>query len=66
MVAYRDRGQNEFFKLREAASKMGISYRTILRWVESGKLKTIPPANYHRVERAEIGRLMTEKVRPKR
>lgn len=54
--------EQEWFSTGEAAKKLGVSFRTIKRWIYSGKIqeyrKTI--GGHYRIPKAEIERLLHE------
>jgi molybdopterin-binding protein len=46
-------------KPREAASRLGISYPTLKKWIYSGKLRTVTtPGGHHRVPESEMERFI--------
>jgi molybdopterin-binding protein len=46
-------------KPREAATRLGISYPTLKKWIYSGKLRTVTtPGGHHRVPEAELERFI--------
>ncbi len=46
-------------KPREAATRLGISYPTLKKWIYSGKLRTVTtPGGHHRVPESEMERFI--------
>src|SRR6516164_4511582 len=46
-------------KPREAATRLGISYPTLKKWIYSGKLRTVTtPGGHHRVPESELERFI--------
>jgi molybdopterin-binding protein len=46
-------------KPKEAATRLGISYPTLKKWIYSGKLRTITtPGGHHRVPETELERFI--------
>jgi molybdopterin-binding protein len=46
-------------KTKEAATRLGISYPTLKKWIYSGKLRTITtPGGHHRVPETELERFI--------
>src|SRR6266853_5994594 len=44
---------------REAATRLGISYPTLKKWIYSGKLRTVTtPGGHHRVPESEMERFI--------
>lgn len=44
---------------REAATRLGISYPTLKKWIYSGKLRTVTtPGGHHRVPESELERFI--------
>jgi molybdopterin-binding protein len=44
-------------KPREAATRLGISYPTLKKWIYSGKLRTVTtPGGHHRIPESELER----------
>ncbi len=51
---------------REAAGRLGVSYSTLKHWIYTGQLRTTRTAGgHHRVQEAEIERLLTVQERPR-
>ncbi len=49
----------------EAATRLGVSYSTLKQWIYKGTLRTTQTAGgHHRVEDAEIDRLLASRDRP--
>jgi molybdopterin-binding protein len=49
----------ELFKLRDAASQLGISFPTIKQWIYKKKIRSIQTAGgHHRIPRSEVDRLL--------
>jgi len=44
----------DYYKLREVEGILGVSQRTLYRYIESGKLRAVKFGGQWRVERAEI------------
>ena len=52
--------------LREAQAELGISERTIHRWIKSGKLKSYKPGRDHQIPESAIRKVIEEsEVNPK-
>jgi molybdopterin-binding protein len=48
----------ELYRLREAATEIGVSYPTIKQWIYAGKLRSVKTAGgHHRIPRSEVERL---------
>ena len=48
-----------FVKPREAATRLGISYPTLKKWIYTGKLRTVTtPGGHHRVPESELERFI--------
>ena len=46
-------------KPREAATRLGISYPTLKKWIYSGKLRTVTtPGGHHRIPESEMARFI--------
>jgi molybdopterin-binding protein len=46
-------------KLREAATRLGISYPTLKNWIYSGKVRTLTtPGGHHRIPESELERFI--------
>ncbi len=46
-------------KPREAATRLGISYPTLKKWIYSGKIRTVvTPGGHHRVPESELERFI--------
>ena len=46
-------------KPREAATRLGISYPTLKKWIYTGKLRTVTtPGGHHRVPESELERFI--------
>jgi molybdopterin-binding protein len=46
-------------KPREAATRLGISYPTLKKWIYSGKLQTVTtPGGHHRIPESELARFI--------
>jgi molybdopterin-binding protein len=46
-------------KPRDAATRLGISYPTLKKWIYSGKLRTVTtPGGHHRVPESEMARFI--------
>jgi molybdopterin-binding protein len=44
---------------REAATRLGISYPTLKKWIYSGKLRTVTtPGGHHRIPESELERFI--------
>lgn len=53
-------------RLTQVAEELGVSYWTVRRWVNNGKLEAIRlPSGGYRVERSEVERIRSQKVSPK-
>jgi molybdopterin-binding protein len=45
--------------VREAATRLGVSYSTVKQWIHAGRIRTTQtPGGHHRVSDAEIDRLL--------
>lgn len=52
----------KFYKTKEAADLIGISYPTIKQWIYDGKIESSKtPGGHHRIPQAEIERLTGKK-----
>ena len=43
--------QDEYYTLKEVAKMLKISYMTVFRWVQAGKLKAVKVGKQHRVKK---------------
>ena len=47
----------ELYRLRDAATEIGISYPTLKQWIYKGKLRSVKTAGgHHRIPRSEVER----------
>ena len=46
--------------VREAATRLGVSYSTVKQWIHAGRVRTSKtPGGHHRIAEAEIDRLLS-------
>ena len=52
--------------VREAAARLGVGYSTMKQWIYQGKIRTThTPGGHHRIDEAEIDRLVARRGTPK-
>jgi molybdopterin-binding protein len=53
-------GLRRFFRVGEAAERLGVSPQTLKQWIYKGTLRTVQTAGgHHRISPAEVDRLLT-------
>ncbi len=51
----------QYFRLSEVAKMLGVSYVTMWRWCNDGKVATVQlPSGQRRILSAEVGRLLEQ------
>ena len=57
--------QEQFYSLEEVAERLGVSERTVRRWIKSGELPAYKPGREYRIRDGELEEfLQSRKVRP--
>jgi excisionase family DNA binding protein len=57
--------QERFYSLEEVAEQLGVSERTVRRWIKSGVLPAYKPGREYRIRAGELEEfLQSRKVRP--
>jgi len=57
--------QERFYSLEEVAQRLGVSERTVRRWIKSGELPAYKPGREYRIRDGELEEfLQSRKARP--
>ncbi len=56
-----ERPPRRFLTVKTVSDELGVSERTVRRWVRTGALRTMPLGRQHRIERAELERFQRER-----